>query len=46
MTPSALALRRIREAAVTTRWSESEWPGAPSDAAADRSGLGRWVAVH
>ena len=26
-----LALTRIREAKVTTRWSESEWPGAPSD---------------
>ncbi|MBV9594154.1 MAG: SDR family oxidoreductase [Actinobacteria bacterium] len=26
-----LALARIREAAVATRWSESEWPGAPSD---------------
>jgi uncharacterized protein YbjT (DUF2867 family) len=26
-----LALTRIREAAVTTRWSEGEWPGAPSD---------------
>lgn len=26
-----LALKRIREANVTTRWSESEWPGAPSD---------------
>ncbi|MCW2493400.1 MAG: family oxidoreductase, partial [Frankiales bacterium] len=26
-----LALVRIREAKVETRWSESEWPGAPSD---------------
>lgn len=26
-----LALRRIQEAQVATRWSESEWPGAPSD---------------
>ncbi len=26
-----LALQRIREAAVATRWSESEWPGAPSN---------------
>jgi hypothetical protein len=26
-----LALTRIREAKVTTRWSETEWPGAPSD---------------
>ena len=27
----AMALQRIQEAAVETRWSESEWPGAPSD---------------
>jgi uncharacterized protein YbjT (DUF2867 family) len=27
-----LALARRREANVTTRWSESEWPGAPSEA--------------
>ncbi|MGX7679997.1 SDR family oxidoreductase [Jatrophihabitans sp. DSM 45814] len=26
-----LALARIREANVETRWSEGEWPGAPSD---------------
>jgi uncharacterized protein YbjT (DUF2867 family) len=26
-----LALLRIREAAVTTRWSQATWPGAPSD---------------
>jgi uncharacterized protein YbjT (DUF2867 family) len=26
-----LALAKIREAKVATRWSESEWPGAPSD---------------
>jgi uncharacterized protein YbjT (DUF2867 family) len=26
-----LALTRIRQARVLTRWSESEWPGAPSD---------------
>ncbi len=26
-----LALTRVREATVLTRWSESEWPGAPSD---------------
>jgi hypothetical protein len=27
----ALALQRIREARVTTRWSNASWPGAPSD---------------
>jgi uncharacterized protein YbjT (DUF2867 family) len=26
-----LALRKVREAQVETRWSESEWAGAPSD---------------
>jgi hypothetical protein len=26
-----LALQRIREARVTTRWSNASWPGAPSD---------------
>ncbi len=26
-----LALQRIREAGVTTRWSSAAWPGAPSD---------------
>ena len=26
-----LALQRIREAAVETRWSSASWPGAPSD---------------
>jgi Protein of unknown function (DUF2867) len=26
-----LALRRVRDADVATRWSQSEWPGAPSD---------------
>jgi hypothetical protein len=29
-----MALRKIREARVETRWSESEWVGAPSDALA------------
>ncbi|MEV5508363.1 SDR family oxidoreductase [Streptomyces orinoci] len=27
----ALALQRVREARVTTRWSSASWPGAPSD---------------
>lgn len=27
----ALALQRVRDAAVQTHWSQSEWPGAPSD---------------
>ncbi|MDQ6938347.1 MAG: SDR family oxidoreductase [Actinomycetota bacterium] len=27
----ALALQRVQEARVTTRWSEGEWEGAPSD---------------
>jgi uncharacterized protein YbjT (DUF2867 family) len=26
-----LALQRVREAAVETRWSQAAWPGAPSD---------------
>jgi hypothetical protein len=26
-----LALTRVREATVVTRWSETEWPGAPSE---------------
>jgi hypothetical protein len=26
-----LALQRVREAAVQTRWSDAPWPGAPSD---------------
>lgn len=26
-----LALQRVQEAAVTTRWSDAPWPGAPSD---------------
>ncbi len=26
-----MALQRVRNATVTTRWSETEWPGAPSE---------------